>query len=284
MLAKSKIKLFAFGFAMIVVAAGATSANAVAIVSSFNTGGQPIGVAQDPLSGNLFIYNSFTATIDEVTTASVPVGSIARPGASSNDFGLDFGPSGLIAFNGDDSPETASFFTGTSGPITTLTLPSASLVGGTFNQATGTLFTVDFTNADLVREIDPLTGVELNSFSPQIGGFDVFFGGIDALTSGNLVVVSDSQNIIREMTATGAIVNDTDISSLFAPSLLTGGMSGVSAISATELWITTTGGDVALLNLTAVPEPSTLAILTVGLIGLGMARRRRPVSTTLCRH
>ena len=271
----SLIKSIAGGLVMTVAAA--TSANAVAIISSFNTGNQPIAVAEDPSSGNLFVYSSFTGQIDEFSTAGAALGSIPPTGASSNDFGLDFGPAGLIAFNGDDGPENAYFHTGTGAPITTLALPSASLVGGTYNATTNTLFTVDFTGTDLVREIDAITGLELNAFSPQAGGFDVFFGGIDAIANGNLLIVSDSQNIVREMTIGGALVADTDISSLFTSGPLTGGMSGISAISATQMWITTTGGDVALIDLgaVAVPEPGTLAILSVGLLGLGIARQRR---------
>ena len=232
------------------------------VIDSFSAGGQQIAVAIDPTSGYLFSYNSFNTVINEITQGGAFVSSIPRPGVSANDFGLDFipepvnvgdttvAPNTLLAFDGDNFPDAVFAINNATGVvISSQILPiDANLVGGTYHAARDTIFTVDFTGTDLIREINPANGAELNSFPASPGGapaFDVFFGGIDVIeASGNLLVVSDSQPVIRELTPDGVFVQDFDVSGLGIS-----GMSGISVDDASdEFYITNTIGAIFRLG------------------------------------
>ena len=191
----------------------------------------------------------------------------------------------MLIFNGDDSPESLTAIDKNGGAaLASINLPSASLVGGAYHEARGTVFTIDFTGTDLVREISPRTGVELNSFSPISGAFgDINFGGIDVIAaSGNLLAVSDQQDIIRELTFDGTVVRDIDLAGLTG----FGGQCGMSGISIDQasgnVWLSCTFGEVYELADLNVPVPSEVplpAAAPMALAAFGgldlLARRKR---------
>ena len=252
---------FSLAISMITVPKSASAQ--VSLVGSFNPGlGQLCDIGFDPLSGNNYIYPCFDTNISEFTSTGALVNSIPRPGVSSNDFGLDFAPESinidgtivpsntLLVINGDDSPETLRGLDKTDGTVLAmLNLPSASAVGGAYSGIRDSLFTIDFTGSDLIREIDTSNGSQLNSFPSQPAGsptFDIFFGDLDVnQASGNLFLVSDSQNSIRELTDTGTFVRDIDLGGIGIF-----GMSGIALDEGTDqAWISSTNGTVYLVDL-----------------------------------
>jgi hypothetical protein len=182
---------------------GPPAAAAVFLIDSFNPGLGLLLVAVgfDPVADRLYIYRDFHQSIHRFTRTGAADGTIPRPGISSDDFDLDFTPEGLniggmdvpantlLVMSGDDSPETLRGLNKTTGVVlTTRNLPSTSAVGGSYHAERNTFFTVDFSGSDLVREINPSTGGQLNSFSPQAPArFDVFYGDVEVLAAtGNL--------------------------------------------------------------------------------------------------
>ena len=89
-------------------------------------------------------------------------------------------------------------------------------------------------------------------FLPGPQPFDIFFGDIDInQQTGNLVLVSSSQNIVRELTPTGLCVRDVDVTDLGITA-----MSGVAIDEGTGFfYISSTNGSVYLLDPTPPIEP-----------------------------
>lgn len=266
----------------------AAPAQAATVFASFDaTPGanrEVISLAVNPLTGNLFLHTAFSSVIEERLPDGTLVGTFDAPGRDTDDHGMDFVPDGaggvsLAVFNGDDSPETLTILDPVTGNVLSGgVLPSGSLVGGTFNPVTGTFFTVDFEGQDLVTEIDPATFAQLNSFPVNTPGFDVFYGGVETVeATGNLLLVSDSQQTLRELTIAGILVRDTDLS----PFVGNCGMAAISHDTGTgNLWVGCTDGQVIGiegLEFGAVPLPAG-GWLMLGGLGAVLAMLRRPAA------
>ena len=189
------------------------------------------------------------------------------PGNSSNDFDIEFSfapltingvtvpAETLLVFNGDDSPEqlyALDVSTATPTLLTQVGLDSFSLVGGAQIPGANRVATIQFTSADTVISHDADTGVTVAEFPPGPQPFDIFYGDVDiAEDTGNLVIVSSSQNIVRELTPTGLCVRDIDVTDL--------GISGMSGVAIDRdtgfFWISSTNGNVYLLDPAPPTEP-----------------------------
>jgi uncharacterized repeat protein (TIGR01451 family) len=235
--------------------------------------GTLVGMGFDPVSGNVFVYPDFDTVIHEFTpTGAEVLPTIPRAGNSSNDFDLDFLPAAatiggvsvpantLLVINGDDSPDKLHAINKDTGTLlATVNIAASGLhVGGSYHQGRQSLFIVN--TADTISEINPATGAVLNSFPVAPTGspaFGVNFGDVEMnQTSGNLFVVSDNQNRIRELTPTGEFVQDIDLGDLVS------GMSGIAIDDTTRnIFLSSTNGSVYLLGF--VPAPVAMADLSV---------------------
>ncbi len=216
--------------------------------------GSIVGIGIDPATGNLVLYGEFGgATINVIDQTGADVGTITSPGVNSNDYDLDYSlgpmtiggtpiPAGtLLVFNGDDFVETL-YAVDTDGTVLAqVGLASVSLVGGAHIPGTNTVATVDFTGEDFIRILSADDGSEQGSFNPGPPPFDIFYGDLDlAESTGEITVVSDAQNIVRQLTQQGFCVRELDVSP-FGIS----GMTGVAIDDATgNLWISSRNGSV----------------------------------------
>ncbi|HJR45490.1 MAG TPA: calcium-binding protein [Actinomycetota bacterium] len=239
------------GLIAVMTVAASGPASASRLVSSFDTGlPRLVAIAVDGQSNSLLVYEEFGETILEYSKAGAVVGDILRPGAASNDFDLDVAETGftlgsgsvpaggVLVANGDVSPPTL-FGIDQVGNVTGEVALTGTLVGASHHAARGSVFAVDW-SADMIREIDPAgTGTLISEFPVAPSGsplFDVYYGdvAVSALT-GNLFVVSSNQSAVRELTPTGAFVQDYDLTALGIT-----GMSGIDIDPETgDAWIVT---------------------------------------------
>ncbi|MGH2730432.1 MAG: hypothetical protein ACRDJI_07450, partial [Actinomycetota bacterium] len=123
MKAKRRLRALAAGAVLtagLVVAPNVPVVAKPTLLGSFDAGiGSIVGIAVDPVTGNLFVYPEFGTDIAEFTSAGTEVlPRIPVPGGSGNDFDLDFAlepltvggvtlpTNSLLAVNGESSTET----------------------------------------------------------------------------------------------------------------------------------------------------------------------------------
>jgi len=239
-----------------------TSAQRLSIASSFNaTLGALVAIAFDPVTRNLFLYDDFAAGIIEFTTSGTLVTpTIANPGTASNDHDLDFltetvviggtsvAANALLVMNGEDTPlrRVYALDKNTGTILASVTIPMSDPVGLSYHATRNTFFGIDWTR-DVVEEIDPATGAVLASFPvAPVGapGWDTFYGDLEVdQRSGNLILVSSNQPVVRLLSPTGVLLADVDVGFLNVTN-----MSGIAWDDSTgTAWISTTGGQVLQL-------------------------------------
>ena len=262
----------------------------LSLLSQFNVPA-PTGLdaaGYDPSSGLIYVHDEF-GTIRRFDSAGTLVGSFAAP-TNTNDNDLDFAPvgfnlggtsvpAGSLLFTGGESAPTIYALDASTGAVlasVATTVPGGSVVGGSYSATRGTQFLVSFTT-DLIYEVDPATGATLNSFAVAPTGspvFDIFFGDVEVSAGGNLFVVSDSQNAIRELSPTGGFVRDYNVGAI--------GVTGISGIAFDdargEAYLSERRADGTVYRVGGfqpVPEPATMAALGLGMAALLRRRARR---------
>ncbi len=222
-------------------------------------------IGRNGVTGQLYVHTQNSTNVTIIEPDGTVAGTLTSPGNGSNDFDLDFSfaalsvggtavpINSLLVFNGDDNPERLYAVDPNSGAtLADIALDSISLVGGAQVPGSNAVATVQFTGADTIISHDADTGIQVSSFLPGPQPFDIFFGDVDiARDTGNLVLVSSSQNIVRELTPTGLCVRDIDVGGLGIT-----GMSGVAIDDDTGFfYISSTNGSVYLLDPAPPTEP-----------------------------
>lgn len=254
------IRTMLLPLALLALVAGSRPAAAqIAISDQFNPSqsGGLCGLGVDPTTGNIWVYPCSGAAIDGYTSTGSFLASIARPGEVANDVDIEFAPEELT-LNATTVPQgTLLFINGEAGvaeiyavdPGTGAVLDvlvtgfgTSHVVGGGYDPIRNVFFLVQDrvpsgALGNLVAEIDPVTGVVLNSFSIE-SDFDVNFGDLDVSTStGNLFVVSSSETGLAEFTPAGDFV---------AIHTLPAGVTGLSGLGlecgVQEAWVGNTSG------------------------------------------
>lgn len=254
--------------AMVACAGAAAPVLAGAVtVTTFEPGlGGLVSIAAREAQGLVYLYPAF-GDVQVRTLAGAAVTSYDQANFNSNDIDLDMAhaavniggtvvPAGtLLVFNGEVATQyLTALHSGTGAVLAQVELaePVGNIVGGTLSPAGDALYVVDWTT-DLILRYDPATGAQVASFSVVPFGsppFDVFYGDIDVASNGNILVVSDSQLRVRELTQSGQFVRDIDVSSY--------GIAGMSGIDTTPTgdvaWISSTNGK--YWRVTGLPGPA----------------------------
>jgi uncharacterized protein YjiK len=178
---------------------------------------------------------------------------------------------------------------------------NSGLEGIAYNRVTGDFYGVKETSPQTIYKISDVdfsneTATVSTLFDPAMLGLDrlsdiaVLSNGIFATASfgDNLLILSGRSFRLLEVTQTGAIVSDYDLSSfrsLVDPESEGGKFEGLTLDDAGNIYLVSDDGDgpnqsylVKLQYAGAVPEPATWAMMVggFGLIGGAMRRRQKP--------
>lgn len=214
--------------ALVLGLAAATPAHAqLGLVGQFASGVTPVGCAHDQGSGVVWIYEAFGTLIRKYSVTGTALGTVARPGSSSDDADLEVAPVAFVLGTTLVPAGSLLFIDGESGgaeiyaidPATGAVFASLAtsfgnshVVGGAFHVQRGTFFLVQdrvpatAAQKNLVAEVDPATGQVLGSFQTTQANpaFTVNYGDLEVTPNGNLLIVSSDETEIGEFTPQGA--------------------------------------------------------------------------------
>ncbi len=249
----------AIAFALANSAAQPASA-ALTLIDQFSPGiGQLVGSGFDDTARNVWIYGSSGADLRSYSTTATFLASIARPGEAANHADIEFAPERLTLGSTSIPKGTLLMINGESGladiyAVNKVTgaifdsLPTSfgasDVVGAAYHAGRNTFFLVrgrvpGDTDQNRIAEISTTTGSVLNSLQLAASVFEVNLGDIEIASNGNLLLVSNIESRVLELTPTGKFVRY-----LALPT----GVSGLSGIgldeSTGEAWVSSTSGTV----------------------------------------
>jgi len=224
--------------------------------------GSLCGIAYDHTDNSIWAYACSSATIQHFSATGTMLGTIARPGESTDDVDLDVAPGTFTLGASALAAGDVVFTNGETGtadiylPETAATVALAAqfgnshVVGSAIHVARSSVFAVQDRNggagANLIAELDPVTGAVRASFS-TLPAYDVNYGDIEVCQrSGHLFVVSSTETTLAELLPDGTLV---------AKYPLPAGVSNASGIGLEDAtgaaWISSTSGNV--IRMTGLP-------------------------------
>jgi len=268
-----------------IVACGLTATASTADITLLGSFDPPGGQLNAIGYADGLIYAHFSGSGQTITYTpdGTQAGTLPFAPGAGNDSDIDFALSPLdvggtivpvgtmLVTQGEPSTQTLYAMDPGDGTILAsqaLAEPIGQLTGGSHDPFEGDLVAIDWSN-DVIRRFNTDDGSAGDSFGFG-SGFDAFFSDVEvSAVTGNMYLVSSSQNFIRVLGPTGSLIEDLDVDSL--------GVSGMSGIAldhiAAEAWISSTNGTIYRLGgFPKVPAPGTLSLAALGLL---TTRRRR---------
>jgi Ca2+-binding RTX toxin-like protein len=154
----------------------------------------------------------------------------------------------LLVANGESTNELFAVDKNSGSVDARQPLPAGQVTGGAQHPGRDSFFILSWSEGQ-IKEIDPDTGALLNNFPVAPDGspaFSTYYSDIDVDNeTGNLVVVSDSQNVIRLLSPTGEWLGDADVFNDDDPNddLHVQQMTGIGIDdSSHDVWISTRAG------------------------------------------
>ncbi len=258
-------------FACLALTPGIAAAQLTTNFQFSSAGAVGLGFGQ----GQVWTYSAFSTEIRHYAQSGAFIGSIVRPGEAANDVDIEFTQAPLV-LNATPLPaDTLLFINGETGVAEVYAVNTANgavlaslttafggshVVGGAHHPLRGTLFLVqdrvpsDANQRSRIAEINPQTGAVINSFqiTTVAPTFTVNFGDIEVADNGNLLVVSDDEITVAELTPTGSLVT------LHTLPAGVGGLSGIGLdAGACAFWVGTPAG---LVSRVAWPSGSPLCV------------------------
>ncbi len=198
-------------------------------------------------------------------------------GATASPFALvDYGTASTAGF------QSSSTFTTSTGTVVSFTPDAASPMAGVYAGSIPNTSTSPFTGTSIGSSLsnylsaEPSDNVTLAFASPQ-SSFSLLWGTVDTYNSLNLQVL-DGSTVTSTITVGGAAVasaigggfNANGTTPAFVTISDLGTFTSIVATSTQQAF-----EFAAAVGSTAVPEPATLALFGLGLLGLGFVQHRR---------